>query len=232
MKFDFLPKSLALIPDGNRRWARANKFSMLAGYHKGVNKFIDFSEWCKDYGIHNLTVWALSTENLKRPGTELNALFSIYRKVSTDRSIMKRLQDNDVKVNIVGNKDLLPKDLYSSLKSVEEETRGNSGGVINMLIGYGGKDDMISAAKKLADLSSRGYSITENSFRDSLLSSQIPNIDYIIRTSGEQRLSGFMPWQAGYSELYFSDKLWPDFTRRDLYYALADYDRRERRFGR
>lgn len=232
MTFQFLPKSLALIPDGNRRWAKSNKVSVLDGYNIGVKKFIDFSQWCNDYGIKNLTVWALSAENLKRPARELNALFDIYRKAVKDRTLLDKLTKNDIKLNVVGEEGILPKDLYHSLKSVESDTSDNSGGVINLLMGYGGRDDMIYAAKKLIGLAARGYTINEESFRDSLLSSPVPNIDYIIRTSGEKRLSGFMPWQTGYSELYFSNKLWPDFTKRDLYYALADYNKRERRFGR
>lgn len=232
MTFASVPNSLALIPDGNRRWARQHKFSMLDGYNIGVKKFIDFSEWCKDYGVKNLTVWALSAENLKRSSVELNALFNIYRKVSKDKSLMDRLDANKVRVNVVGNLDVLPKDLYRSLKSVEERTEGNRGVIINMLLGYGGRDDMVFAAKRLADMSSRGYTINEDTFTHALQSSQVPNIDFIIRTSGEQRLSGFMPWQTGYSELYFSKKLWPDFSKRDLYTALADYNKRERRFGR
>ncbi|MDE1768185.1 MAG: di-trans,poly-cis-decaprenylcistransferase [Candidatus Micrarchaeota archaeon] len=232
MKFLSVPNSLALIPDGNRRWAKAHSFSILDGYSLGVKKFIDFSEWCKDYGIRNLSVWALSSENLRRHSGELNALFSIYRRVCKDKGIIGRLEENNVKVNIIGNREIIPKDLYAMLKVVETRTENNTGGVINMLIGYGGKDDMMYAARNMADMAKRGEEITESAFQGSLMSSSIPNIDFIIRTSGEQRLSGFMPWQTGYSELYFSKKLWPDFTRKDLYYALADYDKRERRFGK
>ncbi len=232
MKFDFVPKSLALIPDGNRRWARSHRFSILEGYDLGVKKFMDFSEWCRDYGIRNLSVWALSSENLKRPRTELNALFNMYRRVLKDKDILNRLDVNNVRLRIVGNKSMLPKDLSTSINDVEKHTENNTESVINMLIGYGGRDDMIFAAKKLSEMAMKGYTIDEKAFENSLMSSQIPNIDFIIRTSGEKRLSGFMPWQTGYSELYFSNKLWPDFTRKDLYYALADYNKRERRFGR
>lgn len=232
MEFDFIPQSLALIPDGNRRWARMHRLSIMDGYNLGVKKFIDFAEWCKSYGINNLTVWALSSENMRRPSTELNVLFGIYRRLSSDRSILARLKKNNVKVNIVGNESLVPRDLYKSLKSVENDTADNTGGVINMLVGYGGKDDIVHAAKKLSELALKGYTVDESVFQKSLLSYQVPNIDFIIRTSGEKRLSGFMPWQTGYSELYFSSKLWPDFTRTDLHAALADYNRRNRRFGR
>ncbi len=232
MEFESVPKSLAIIPDGNRRWARMHKFTVLDGYNLGVKKFVDFGEWCRDYGISNLTVWALSAENLKRPTVELNALFDIYRKVCRDSSILDRLEKGGVKVNIIGNKGLIPDDLYQLLKTVETKTESNSGSVINMLIGYGGRDDIVHAAKRMADLAVQGYTVNESTFSDSLMSCQVPNIDFIIRTSGEKRLSGFMPWQTGYSELYFSDKLWPDFTKSDLHEALADYNVRHRRFGK
>ncbi len=232
MAFASIPRSLALIPDGNRRWARANALSVLDGYNLGVKKFIDFSEWCRGYGINNLTVWALSSENIKRSANEVKALFNIYRRVAKDREVIDRLHHNEIKLNIVSNKSLIPRDLNALLDGLEKETEENRKGVINMLIGYGGKDDIIFAARKAAELSSVGHTINPETFRSLLLSSRVPEIDLTIRTSGEQRLSGFMPWQIGYSELYFSNKLWPDFTRRDLYNALAEYDRRDRRFGR
>jgi undecaprenyl diphosphate synthase len=231
MELEFIPKTLALIPDGNRRWARKNGFSVLEGYNNGVKKFIDFSEWCMDYGINNVTVWALSSDNLKRSKDEVNTLLGIYRKVSNDRSLIKRLHKNEARVNIIGNTALLPKDLLDSLHKIEVETRCYTKKAINMLIGYGGRDDLLAAARyftKLHDASK----INAERFWKSLLSSAVPDLDLVIRTSGEMRLSGFMPWQTSYSEFYFSDKLWPDFTRRDLHLALVDYSNRERRFGR
>jgi undecaprenyl diphosphate synthase len=134
-------------------------------------------------------------------------------------------------LNIVGNKKLLPKDLRDSLHRVELETKKYSDKVINMLIGYGGRDDLMSAARSIAKKFPKG-NVTEEEFGNFLISRSIPEIDFVIRTSGEKRLSGFMPWQAGYAELYFSKKLWPDFTRNDLHAALVDYSNRQRRFGR
>ncbi|MCL4364986.1 MAG: polyprenyl diphosphate synthase [Candidatus Marsarchaeota archaeon] len=232
MAFDSVPRSLALIPDGNRRWAKAHALSVLDGYNLGVEKFIDFSEWCRDYGINNLTVWALSSENIRRSTNEVKALFNIYRRVAKDRNIVDRLHRNEVRLNIISNDSLIPPDLSRSLKELEDETADNKNGVINMLIGYGGQDDIVFAVRKAAKLASCNRTINAETFRELLLSSRVPEIDFTIRTSGEQRLSGFIPWQIGYSELYFSGKLWPDFTRRDLYNALADYNRRDRRFGR
>jgi len=232
MRFSSIPRSLALIPDGNRRWAKSHRLSVLDGYNLGVKKFVDFSEWCMDYGIHDLTVWALSSENIKRSPNEVRALFRIYRNVARDKNILDRLQQNETKVNIISNDKLLPRDLFESLKALEKKTENNMKGVINMLIGYGGKDDIIHATQKASELMNQGYKVTADTFQKYLISSQVPEIDFVIRTSGEMRLSGFIPWQISYAELYFSGKLWPDFTRRDLYYALAEYEKRDRRFGK
>lgn len=232
MAFSSIPKSLALIPDGNRRWARSHKLSILEGYDLGVKKFLDFSDWCKSYGINNITVWALSSENIKRSPNEVKALFRIYRSVCKDRKIIGRLQREGIKLNIISNKKLLPDDLNRAFAELEKKTRNNKSGVINMLIGYGGKDDLIHAAKKAAGLVRKGFDIDADAFMKCLLSNQVPEIDFIIRTSGERRLSGFMPWQTSYAELYFSNKLWPDFSKKDLYNALSDYENRDRRFGK
>ncbi len=233
MHSEKVPKALALIPDGNRRWAMKHSLSFFNGYNLGVKKFIDFADWCKDYGIDNITVWAFSTENFKRSTAEREALFNIYRKVATDRDIIARLHDNRTRVNIVGNRLLLPKDLSAALHKIEVETEAYKGRVINMLVAYGGKDDMLHAAGEIVKdaLRNKVKEVNEAVFRSYMLSSGVPDIDLVIRTSGEERLSGFMPWQAGYSELYFSKKLWPDFTRRDLEIALDDYEERKRRFG-
>lgn len=227
------PKVLGLIPDGNRRWARRQSLSFLDGYRQGVEKFIDFADWCAGYGVKNISVWAFSTENFNRPSPERNALFSIYKKVAGDNKIISRLHENEIKFNVVGNVALLPQDLSRALKKIEVETGAYKDRVINMLIAYGGRDDIIHAATQMVrDAVDKGVkNFSEKLFRAYMFSSSVPDIDLVIRTSGEERLSGFMPWQSGYSELYFSKKLWPDFTKRDLQLALAEYARRQRRFG-
>ncbi len=225
--------SIALIPDGNRRWATSHKLSFLRGYSIGVEKFIRFSEWCKEFGVRNVTVWAFSTENIKRPKKELSALFSIYRRAAKDKKILARLHANKTRFNVIGDKDLLPKDLVNSLAVIERETSKYKERVINMLIGYGGKYDILAAVKKIAAEASidKRLAITEELFRRSLPSYSVPDIDLVIRTSGEERLSGFMPWQAGYAELIFPKKYWPEFTKSDLKAVMHEYDRRQRRFG-
>ncbi len=227
-----VPRTIALIPDGNRRWAKSHAFSIFSGYNLGVKKFIEFSEWCKSYGINSIAVWAFSTENFSRDEKEVRALFNIYKKVANDGKILARLHKNKTCLRIVGNRDLLPKDLLKALQKVEDETKIYKERVINMLIGYGGKDDILHAARALVGKVTRASLINEELFSKYLLSSALPEIDLIIRTSGEHRLSGITPWQTSYSELYFSKKLWPDFTKKDLHAALLDYNKRQRRFGR
>ncbi|MDE1825102.1 MAG: di-trans,poly-cis-decaprenylcistransferase [Candidatus Micrarchaeota archaeon] len=234
MAIEKVPKAIALIPDGNRRWALGHKLSMLNGYSLGVKKFIDFSEWCKDYGVKNITVWAFSTENFKRPKREIDALFNIYERAAKDPEMLQRLQRNQTKFNVIGDRSQLPKGLRSALERLERETRNCTDRVINMLIGYGGKEDILHAAKEYARSVikiGKVFTLTDSSFKKYLRSYAIPEIDFVIRTSSEERISGFLPWQISYSELYFADKLWPDFSREDLKKALAEYGRRSRRFG-
>ncbi|MDE1855177.1 MAG: di-trans,poly-cis-decaprenylcistransferase [Candidatus Micrarchaeota archaeon] len=233
MRISKAPSTLALIPDGNRRWARSHRLDFFNGYRRGVEKFIDFAEWCKDYGVDNITVWAFSTENFRRPGPERDALFGLYKKVAADKKMLSRLHETETRFNVVGDITMLPKDLARALKKVEVETGAYKDRVINMLVAYGGKDDILHAARLLVrNAVRRGVSnVNETLFRSYMISRTVPDIDLVIRTSGEERLSGFMPWQSGYSELYFSKKLWPDFTRRDLELALVEYERRRRRFG-
>jgi tritrans,polycis-undecaprenyl-diphosphate synthase [geranylgeranyl-diphosphate specific] len=226
MRREGLPKTVALIPDGNRRWVRKHGLSISSGYNIGVKNFIAFSKWCTEMGIYNLTVWALSSDNLKRSRLEVRILFNIFKKIATDNSIREMLHENKTRLKVIGDTSLLPKDLLAALHALELETEAYTGSVINMLMGYGGRDDVIFAARNYAKSGSK------EPFDRYLMSNTVPDLDLIIRTSGEQRLSGFMPWQSSYSELYFSKKLWPEFTKADLQRALKDYSGRQRRFGK
>ncbi len=235
MKIKNAPKVIGLIPDGNRRWSKRNSLSLLNGYQLGVQKFIDFSKWCLDYGVQNINVWAFSTENFKRDRIEINMLFNLYKKAASDPGILNQLTDLNTKFRIIGNTRLLPAGLYSTLHTLENKTSKNTSGVINMLIGYGGRDDVMHAAKEYAKRvlkMGRLYDLSSSTFKKLLISSSVPDVDLVIRTSSEERLSDFLPWQIGYAEFYFSDKLWPDFTRNDLRKAVFDYSKRQRRFGK
>jgi undecaprenyl diphosphate synthase len=228
-----IPEVLALIPDGNRRWAKKHSLSFFDGYNLGVRKFIDFAGWCIDYGVSNIVVWAFSTENFKRPKREQDVLFDIYKKAANDKYVLAKLHSSEASFRVVGNRGMLPRDVANALGRLESETSRYKRNVVNMMVAYGGKDDLLHATAGLVKgaVEKRVDSITDAIFRSYLLSSSVPDIDFVIRTSGEERLSGFMPVQTAYAELYFAEKLWPDFTRKDLDLAMEEYARRRRRFG-
>ncbi|MDE1871176.1 MAG: di-trans,poly-cis-decaprenylcistransferase [Candidatus Micrarchaeota archaeon] len=231
----FVPKHLALIPDGNRRWSSSHRLEIFNGYHKGVKKFIDFSIWAKGFGVKTLTVWALSTENIKnRSKTEIDILYKLYVNAAKDPHIFETLKKNGASIKIIGNSDLLPKRVKDALLSLERRTMMYKDFTINLLIGYGGRDDLLYAFNRVVDSAHKdGISnITESMVNESMRTSSIPDVDFIIRTSGEMRLSGFLPWQSDYSELYFAKKYWPDFDKKDLEKALKVFSERHRRFGK
>jgi undecaprenyl diphosphate synthase len=233
-KTRILPKHVALIPDGNRRWSRNHRLALLQGYNLGIKKFVDFSEWLKQFGVSTLSVWALSTENvINRNAAELRILYDLYVKAANDPEIIARLIKNRARIRIVGNLSLLPERVRKALKSLETKTRNYRDYTINMLVAYGGRDDITYALRRIAATKAHNPSrISEKLISENLRSSRVPNVDMVIRTSGEERVSGLLPWQAGYSELYFARKYWPDFQKKDLKRALDTFSKRRRRFGK
>ncbi|MCL4403517.1 MAG: polyprenyl diphosphate synthase [Candidatus Marsarchaeota archaeon] len=234
-KIENVPRHLALIPDGNRRWSKSKGLKLLRGYSTGIRKFIDFSIWSKEFGIKTLSVWALSTENIRnRSKSELSMFYNLFTKEASDPKILSDLVSNRVRVKVIGDTTMLPAQLKKALRKVEAKTRKFTDLTINLLIGYGGRDDIVHAARMAAMHAVRtgSTSISESDVKANLRTNSIADADLIIRTSGEKRLSGFLPWQSTYSELYFAKKYWPDFSKKDLKLALADYSRRQRRFGR
>jgi undecaprenyl diphosphate synthase len=229
-----VPKHLALIPDGNRRWAKTHGLEIFRGHSSGIKKFVEFARWSKDRGIKMITVWGLSTENLSnRPTIELKALFNLYIKAARDESLRKMLYENGIKLRIIGNLSVLPAKLRDALMDIERKTRGYGDYTINLLINYGGRDDLVYSARQIAKESKkRGVLIDEKFVERNLRTAMLPDVDMIIRTSGEQRLSGLLPWQAAYSELYFSDRYWPDFRKKDFDKAIKTFSSRQRRFGK
>jgi undecaprenyl diphosphate synthase len=221
-----VPSHIALIPDGNRRWSRGHGLTILSGYKNGVEKFISFSIWAKAMGVKTLTVWALSTENVKnRSRIEINTLYGLYMKAANDPKLLALLLKNSARIHFVGNMHLVPTRLRKALIALEAKTSLCKELTINLLIGYGGRDDILYAASRAGPSSEKG-------FGRRIRTSSIPDVDLVIRTSGEHRLSGLLPWQTDYSEIYFSRKYWPDFQRRDLKRAIDSYAARERRFGK
>ncbi len=230
-----VPSHVALIPDGNRRWSFLHRFELLKGYDRGAKKFADFSVWAKSFGIKTLTVWALSTENIRnRSKSELAALYKVYINVANDPKILETLRKNGAKVIIVGNLSVLPVKVIKAFRHLENKTKTYKDFTINLLVGYGGRDDLLYAFRKLCSgvMNRSLVSVDEEFIRQHIRTAAIPDVDLIIRTSGEMRLSGFLPIQSSYSELYFAKKYWPDFEREDLVRALNVFAKRKRRFGK
>ncbi len=229
------PSHIALIPDGNRRWSKFNKLHILDGYSIGIKRFIEFAKWSKEFGVETLTVWALSTENLKnRSNIELKVLFSLYLKAATDKKVLKDLKDNRARLRIIGDVNSLPKKLRDALLDIERRTRTYKDLTINMLINYGGREDLIYSMQQMSKelKGNKNAKIDEEFVRRHLRSANLPDVDLIVRTSGEIRTSGLLPWQGSYSELYFSKKYWPDFCKEDFRKAIQTFSQRQRRYGK
>ena len=227
------PKHIAIIPDGNRRWVSKNKTKLYSGYSLGIRKVIDISLLAKKHGVKILTIWALSTENIKkRNRNELNLLYRLYAVTAKDKEILEILRKNSVKVKIIGNLNILPENLKKALSFLQAKTRHYKDLTINLLVGYGGREDIEYMIKKIRAKLIDNPNASLNSINNYLRTAIVPDVDLIIRTSGEMRLSGFLPWQSSYSELYFSKKYWPDFGEEDLKKAIKTFSERNRRFGK
>ncbi len=229
-----LPEHIAIIMDGNGRWAK-NKGKLRAfGHESGVLSVKDIVEGCVEIGVKFLTVYAFSTENWSRPVGEVNALMELL--ISTINAQAEALNRNNVKLNAIGHLQSLPKKCTNYLADVMEITKHNTKCTLTLALSYSGKWEIIEAVKKLAQLAAEGIikpcEINEALFADQLSTKGIPDPELMIRTSGERRISNFLLWQLAYAELYFTETLWPDFRREHLFEAILDYQKRERRFGK
>lgn len=231
-----MPKHIAIVPDGNRRWAKKRGLTLAQGYDKGIRKIGDVLKWCKEYDIRVLSMWGFSTDNAKRNPEEINKLFGLFRKYLSEiieESKKKGEEEKrkyDVRVCFFGRRELFPQEIKSAMGQIEGMTKNNKTYRLNLLLGYGGHEEIVDAVNAMIR---EGVKVVdEAALAGHLYTAGIPNPDMVIRTSGEQRLSGLMPWQTTYSELYFSRKLWPDFTKEDFGRAIKEYDRRTRRFGK
>ena len=225
-----IPKHIVLFPDGNRRWAKQKGIASLEGHRKGYENLLDFAEWCKNRGVKVLTAFGFSTENWNRTKEEVDYLMKLLETCLLDN--LEKYQRDGVKVRVIGQKERLPESLQSAIKKVEDATKNNEKLFMNFAISYGGKWDILQAVKKIVEEKIPADKIDEQLFESYLSTAGLPSPDFIIRAGGEKRMSNFVLWQAAYSELYFSPKLWPDFTEQDLDQALAEFDRRTRRFGK
>lgn len=222
-----LPNHVAIILDGNRRWAKLRGLPAAKGHYHGAYKAL----WptvlaAPDQGIKYLTVWAFSTENWSRKQAELDYLFKLFERGIRNR--VNQLNHAGVRVKTIGQIDRFPKSVRETIAEAVERTADNRKMTFTLALSYGGRAELIDAARKLAASKAE---ITEEAFAQALYDPDLPDVDLLIRTSGEQRLSGFMPWQLNYAELYFSQKMWPDFRPEDLAAAVKEFAGRQRRFG-
>lgn len=229
-----LPKHIAIIMDGNGRWARSKGNARVFGHRSAVKAVRDTTEGAAELGIKYLTLYAFSTENWNRPKLEVNALMRLL--VDTIRKETTTLMDNDIRLNAIGNLDQLPGKCKRQLQEAMEITQHNSRMVLTLALSYGARADMIDATQKIAKAVAAGTidpdEINESTFSNHLSTANLPDPELMIRTSGEFRISNFLLWEIAYTELYITDKLWPDFRREDLHTAITDFQKRERRFGK
>jgi short-chain Z-isoprenyl diphosphate synthase len=233
-----LPRHVAVLADGNRRWARTNAPGrpLVVGYQAGADKLMEFVGWCSQLGSPLVTLWVLSTDNLRRSEeAEIAPLLEVIRGLVAELAVA-----NDYRVQVVGDLNLLPKNIAASLREAEQATAANTGCHVNVAIAYGGRHELRDAVRSLlaseaakgTDLEQLADSLEIDDISEHLYTAGQPDPDLIIRTSGEQRLSGFLIWQSAHSEFYFCEALWPDFRKIDFVRALRSYAQRERRFGR
>lgn len=226
-----IPNHIVLFPDGNRRWAQKKGLPALKGHLKGQEKFKDFLIWSKKRGVKILTVFGFSTENWKRSKKEVNYLMKLFERGLSDKKEINKFQKAGVKVKIIGQKEKLPKSLQGVISNLETLTKNNKKFQLNLAVSYGGRWDIIQAVKEIVKKKIPAKKITEDSIEKYLSTTGLPVPDLVIRAGGERRFSNFLLWQTAYSELYFSKKLWPDFTEKDLDQALTNFAKRQRRFG-
>lgn len=233
IKAESLPKHVAIIMDGNGRWAKKKGAARVFGHKNAIKAVRDVTEGCAELGVEYLTLYAFSTENWSRPKFEVTALMELL--VSTLTSEMKTLMDNGVKLDTIGDTESLPKKCQKELKEAMEKTSKNSGMTLVLALSYSGRWDLTQATKAIALDVKEGKIDAENIDQDLidkyLNTSGIPDPELLIRTSGEQRISNFLLWQMAYTEFFITDTLWPDFRKEHLYEALISYQERERRFG-
>ena len=222
-----IPRHIAIIMDGNGRWAKKRLLPRSVGHKNGMERMIGLMEHAFDLGVEYITVYALSTENLKRPKEELDGLFDLIR--NHFKQYFGRVCERGVQLRAIGDVSLLPEDCLQILKEAEAETAQYKGKAINVAVCYGSRAEIVRAANRAME---KGEILTEESFSRLLYTEDQPDPDLIIRTGKEVRLSNFLLWQAAYAELYFSDKMFPEFSDKDLDKAIEEYSRRTRRFGK
>ena len=227
-----LPAHIAIIMDGNGRWAKEKGEDRIFGHQNGVTSVRNCAEACAEMGVSYLTLYAFSTENWNRPVEEVNALMELL--VKTISLELKTLNDNNISLHAIGNLEQLPGDCHNELQEAINNTSKNDGLSLILALSYSGRWDILNAVNKIVSAGEikAGEKIDEAYFRSQLTTGPYPDPELLIRTSGERRISNFLLWELAYTELYFTEKMWPEFEKDDLYTAILDYQQRERRFGK
>ncbi|MGB9642737.1 MAG: isoprenyl transferase [Candidatus Ratteibacteria bacterium] len=224
-----IPVHVAIIMDGNGRWAQAKGLPRIAGHKEGISSVRKVVKVATDTGVKYLTLYSFSTENWKRPPGEVEFLFSLME--TTLAKEMKELHDNNIRVRFIGRIRALPEKLQKLIRNTEELTANNTGLNLTFAVNYGGRQEIIDAFKRFVNSNYSIDKLDELSLRKFLYCPELPDVDLVIRTAGEQRLSNFLIWQSIYAEFYFTDTLWPDFSEVDFKKAMDEFTRRKRRFG-
>ncbi|MUH01292.1 di-trans,poly-cis-decaprenylcistransferase [Scytonema sp. UIC 10036] len=234
LKKEFLPKHVAVIMDGNGRWAKRQGLPRIMGHKRGVDALKDLLRCCKDWGIQALTAYAFSTENWGRPSEEVDFLMTLFQRVL--RQELREMLEENVQIRFVGNLSVLPKALQEEISRSMEQTKDNFSIKFTVATNYGGRQEIIQACRSIANKVQQGLlqpdEIDEAIFEHHLYTNGICDPDLLIRTSGEMRVSNFLLWQIAYAEIYITETLWPDFNRNEFHRALCSYQQRERRFGK
>lgn len=229
-----LPKHIAIIMDGNGRWAKKQGLARTFGHENGAKTVRQVVEGCAEIGIENLTLYAFSTENWNRPKLEVQTLMRLL--ISSLKKEIATLQDNNIRLCTIGNLGTLPKKVLKELNEVIEKTKHNTKMTLTIALSYGSREELVNTIKEISIKVKNNIispeKIDESIINEHLYTQNLPDVDLLIRTSGEQRISNFLLWQIAYAELYFTSTLWPDFSKEDLYHAIIDYQKRERRFGK
>ncbi|HII08182.1 MAG TPA: di-trans,poly-cis-decaprenylcistransferase [Methanosphaera sp.] len=234
---DKMPKHVAIIMDGNRRYSKLQgNMNAIEGHKRGVDTLENVLEWCIDLGINIVTVYAFSTENFKRSDEEVKDLMQLFVDSFLSISTNKKIHKNEVRLKAVGRLDLFPEEVRNAIEDAEKSTEKYDKRLINIAMGYDGRVEIVDAFKKIASKVKTGEidpeDINEEMINDNLYTAGLEDPNLVIRTSGEERLSGFLLWQSSYSELYFTDSLWPELRKVDFLRAIRSYTQRQRRFGK
>jgi undecaprenyl diphosphate synthase len=234
LKRELLPQHVAVIMDGNGRWAKRQGLPRIMGHKAGVNVLKDLLQCCKDWGIKALTAYAFSTENWKRPQEEVEFLMTLFQRVL--RQELREMVEENVRIQFVGNLSALPQVLQTEISRSMAETKDNCSVLLTIATNYGGRQEILQACQAIAHKVKEGLlnpeDISEEVFEAHLYTAGLADPDLLIRTSGEMRLSNFLLWQMAYGEIYITDSLWPDFDRHEFHRAISAYQQRERRFGK